>query len=160
MAEDLDLTPDELAVIDLISAGWEKKEAFKLIYRAGMTWNTTALKESVDKILAKDGAKKRRRFLKRNLTDNDPSETKEVVVEDTGDVLDAISKENMLKDLIMARKGMNIGSREWLDTNKMIADINRLKQDEIKTEDTTVHFYLPLTCSSCQIYKDFTSKNK
>lgn len=152
MADDLDLSPDELAIIDLVSAGWEKKEAFKLIYRAGMTWNTTALKEAVDKIFAKDGAKKRRKFIKNNVVDYDPASKENVPRTDIEDPLEALSKENMLVDLMKARKTMEIGSKEWLDVNKMIADITRMKQDEVKTEDTTINYYLPITCHQCELY--------
>lgn len=34
----------------------------------------------------------------------------------------------------------------------MIADITQIKKDEIKEEDTTVHFYLPLSCNNCSLY--------
>ena len=47
---------------------------------------------------------------------------------------------------------MTFGSKEWLDTNKMIADITRMKQEEVKTEDNTVHYFIPLTCHKCSLY--------
>ena len=44
-------------------------------------------------------------------------------------------------------------SKEWLEIKKMIADITQAKRDEIQTEDNTIHYYLPLTCSQCSLYK-------
>ena len=74
------------------------------------------------------------------------------VSDDSDNLLNEISKEAMLKDLAKARKKMTFGSKEWLDTNKMIADITRMKQEEVKTEDNTVHYFIPLTCHKCSLY--------
>lgn len=70
------------------------------------------------------------------------------------DIASELSKENQLRKLIAARKKYDgkEGCKEWIDLTKMIADITQIKKDEIKEEDTTVHFYLPLSCNNCSLY--------
>ncbi len=64
-----------------------------------------------------------------------------------------LSKENQLRDLLVAKKKAVIGSSDWLKIVQTIADITQAKKDEIQTEDNTIHYYLPLTCSQCSLYK-------
>lgn len=70
----------------------------------------------------------------------------------------ATSKEQILKDLVIAQRKAKYGSPEWLKIVASIADYNKIKQDEIDTESTTCHFYLPVDypsdCQSCLIFKN------
>lgn len=80
----------------------------------------------------------------------------------------ATSKEQILKDLVLAQRKAKYGSPEWLKIVASIADYNKIKQDEIDTENNTVLFYLPVaypgTCSDCLLFKngqaDFQKKKK
>jgi hypothetical protein len=44
--------------------------------------------------------------------------------------------------------------KEKSDILMKIADLQRMKQDETKDEEELVHFYLPLTCEKCSLYRD------
>lgn len=55
----------------------------------------------------------------------------------------ATSKEQILTDLVIARRRMKEGTKEWTEQTRLIAEYARIKQDELQTEDSTVHFYLP-----------------
>lgn len=71
----------------------------------------------------------------------------------------ATSKEQILKDLVIARSKLKSTScKEWADYTKMIGDFAKIKQDELQTEDTTCHFYLPVnypnSCEDCIIFKN------
>ena len=80
----------------------------------------------------------------------------------------ATSKEQILKDLVLAQRKAKYGSPEWLKIVASIADYNKIKQDEIDTENNTVLFYLPASyprmCSDCLLFKngqaDFQKKKK
>lgn len=154
------LNPDELAITDLVVAGWPKDVAFKLIYRVGETWSPTALNKEVAEILDKAGAKKRRNERNALIKEEEAEalaarkrkKEQETVSGDEKALLNTVSKENMLLDLVKARTKMVAGSKDWLDINKMIAELTRMKQDEVKTEDTTIHFYLPIQCHQCSLY--------
>lgn len=56
----------------------------------------------------------------------------------------ATSKEQILTDLVIARRRMKEGTKEWTEQTRLIAEYARIKQDELQTEDTLVHMYLPI----------------
>lgn len=41
-----------------------------------------------------------------------------------------------------------------------LADMAGMKKDEVKDEDNTVHYYLPLSCYQCELYVAHQKKNK
>lgn len=152
------LNPDELAISDLVSCGWPSDVAFRLIYRVGASWLPEAVKKEAKAVSSTEGFRKRSRENRARVVEADRVKAEEakspvnVESEDDKSMLESVSKENMLLDLVKARTKMVVGSKDWLDVNKMIADITRMKQDEVKTEDTTIHFYLPLKCHQCALY--------
>lgn len=156
LAKSYDVSVNELAFADLIAAGWDTADAFFFCIQEGKTWTMAAVEKAAREILARTSVKKRIRELRKgdlNEMAKDAVKGKtEKPTETDDDVMKQLSKENMLRDLFLARKKMAVGSKDWLDTNKMIADITRMKQEEVKTEDNTVHFYLPLTCNKCSLY--------
>lgn len=74
------------------------------------------------------------------------------------ELIKATSKEEILRNLVIAQRKQKFGSPEWQKTTAMIADYSKIKQDEIDTENTTCHFYLPVDypsdCQSCLIFKN------
>ena len=70
----------------------------------------------------------------------------------------ATSKEQILKDLVLAQRKAKYGSPEWLKIVASIADYNNIKHDEIDTESTTCHFYLPVNYptgkNDCLLFKN------
>lgn len=71
------------------------------------------------------------------------------------------SKEKILSDLLVARKRYKSGSKEWTDLTKAIADYAKIKQDDIKTDEQPIRYFLPVhyptRCQDCLIYQQ---KNK
>ena len=91
-------------------------------------------------------------------------EKKEINLENSDDItleeaLSLATKEETLKGLIIAKSKMKAGSKEWLDATKLIADLQQMKKDIVEEEDTTVHYYLPLTCNRCSLYLTNKKKN-
>ena len=84
------------------------------------------------------------------------------------ELIKATSKEEILRNLVIAQRKQKFGSPEWQKTTAMIADYSKIKKDEIDTENNTVLFYLPVsyprTCSDCLLFKngqaDFQKKKK
>lgn len=70
----------------------------------------------------------------------------------------ATSKEEIMKNLVIAQRKQKLGSPEWQKTTAMIADYSKIKQDELQTEDTTVHFFIPAnypnSCAECLLFKN------
>ena len=74
------------------------------------------------------------------------------------ELIKATSKEEILRNLVIAQRKQKLGSPEWQKTTAMIADYSKIKQDELQTEDTTVHYFLPVNYphgkEDCLLFKN------
>lgn len=163
-AKDAKLKIRELAFADLIASGWKEFDAFMItLYDAAYTG--LANKQAMHDILCtntnlanyikRKTAYNSRKEQKTDLDENPAREQAEAI-----DVAAELTKEQQLTDLIRARKKHPTGSKEWIDLSKLIADITQAKKDEIKEEDTTIHYYLPLSCRDCSLYATHQAKLK
>lgn len=136
------------------AAGIGINDAWNLTFQnAGLTWDKNRLKAEQQKLESLDGVQKFIEEIKKeNEEKGDASEIS------TDELAKATSKEAILSDLLKARKFVKPNSKEWLDMTAKIADYARIKQDEIKEEDTTIHYYLPVnypkTCKDCLIWQN------
>lgn len=146
------LTAEQMAFADLIAVGWEPTDAYIVSFHKGSTWVKAALKKEVDKLLVNDGVKSRVDETRSVLSKRQKEAIQNATSKETEKVVEtAMSKEAMLYDLQKAKLDKPIGSKEWIDINKMIIDVTRMKQDDIQTENTTIHHYLPVRYpTSCQ----------
>lgn len=152
-------TPMHKAFCDLVLAGWSKEDAYAF---SGL-WNSTystlmniqdmnhLLREDAGVVSYIDSRVKELENLKRKAQKAViQSEKKELTEQD---MTTQLSKEAQLKELLTAKQLHPVGSKEWLDIKKMIADISRVKQDDIQDEEDVVHFYVPLQCHNCSLYQ-------
>lgn len=136
------------------AAGIGINDAWNLTFQnAGLTWDKNRLKAEQQKLESLDGVQK---FIEDIKKENEGSgETNEISADD---LAKATSKEKILSDLLKARALTKPSSKEWIDITAKIADYARIKQDEIKEEDTTIHYYLPVnypkTCKECLIWQN------
>lgn len=148
------LSCEELAFADLVAVGWDETDAFLLVFRKGSTWIKKALNDEVAKLLANENVKQRIADTRRVLSEKQKEAIKQTSRKERNAVVDtAMSKEQMLYDLQTAVAGMSPGSKEWLDTKKLIVDVTRMKQDEVAKDDSTIHYFLPVQyptgCKDC-----------
>ena len=152
-ADAYSLTPEELAFADLMACGWDSTDAYFQAFHTNFSWTAAAISRETRQIMAKVGVKQRIREKKTGRYSQEAMEASNMTEDNnTDDFRTAISKEQILKDLIMARRRATAGSKDWQEMTKQIADIARLKQEEVKTEDNTVHYYLPLQCYQCGLW--------
>lgn len=173
LAKSLKLTTQQLAFADLCSLGWEHTDAFIVAFHKGATWIKKALKDEVDKLYNSEPVQNRIAENRNVLSERQKEAVKQTAKKDLNAIINtAMSKEQMLYDLQTAKMSMPVGSKEWLDTNKLIVDVTRMKQDEIKDESNTVHHYLPVhyptgchdclyqRCDSCKYKKAYKEKEE
>lgn len=169
----LKLSAEALAFADLCAVGWEPTDAYIVAYRKGATWVKKALKDEVEKILQNQPVKDRIAETKRVLSDRQKEAIMNVASDERNKVVgSALSKEQMLYDLQVAKTNMVVGSKEWIDTNKLIVDVTRMKQEEVKQEDNTIVYHLPVSyptgchdclyqrCDSCRYKQAFEEKEE
>lgn len=145
---------------DLRAAGWCKRDAWSVAFQGtGLNWDKAELEREMNKLESLESVKKRIADVQGEHSDSADKLSPEELAK-------ATSKEQILTDLVVARKKMKEGTKEWTEQTRLIAEYARIKQDEIQTEDTTVHYYLPVnypqSCKDCLIFKngkaDFRAK--
>ena len=145
LARQYRLRPQDLAFADLVAVGWEPEDAWAAAVREGVTWTKTARKNAISELLNAENVNERIKDVQAVLRKNQVEAVRNATSKEKKDIVsEAMSKENMLFDLQTALSKMSIGSKEWLDTKKMIIDVTRMKQDEVKDDNTTVHHFLPV----------------
>lgn len=160
IAKQFNLTVEQMAFIDLVEAGWDTTDAYAVTIRQGVhTWGQRALQDEIRRILHSQGAEQRKTEREEAIKQSQIEKVRSSISQENKTLLDkATNKETMLIDLQATLETTSPGSKEWLDIKKMIIDVSRMKQDEVKTEDTTIHYYLPVeypkSCETCLIYQN------
>lgn len=63
-----------------------------------------------------------------------------------------LSKEEVLQEALQTAMLLPKNDPKRVDVLMRFADLAQMKKEEIKEEDTTIHYYLPLSCSNCSLY--------
>lgn len=142
-----------LIYADLRAVGWSKNDAWNVAFQGlGLNWPKAELLREIEKLEALGSVQKRMADVQGIKSSSEQEEiTPEELARET-------SKEKILTDLVRAKRNMKEGTKEWTETTKLIADYNKIKQDEIDTENNTIHYYLPISyprkCSECLLFKN------
>ena len=149
---------EEKIFADLMLLGWKDTDAYIAAFGYNITLSDSYIKSQMRSVINNPD------FTKYMEVSGRKNERREMREENDDDIymeeaLSMSTKEETLKDLIIAKSKMKRGSKEWLDTTKLIADLQQMKKDIVEEEDTTVHYYLPLTCNRCSLYLANKKKN-
>lgn len=138
-----DLEPREMVYATLISCGWNRNDAYMASFGESITVSKEWVIKQVAKLDKKNGVVQ---FIqdRKDAVKKDRDEEKEL--------MKGLSKEETLKELLMAKRNYEAGSKEWLDINKQIIEVTQMKKDEVKDEESLIHFFLPLSCNLCPLY--------
>lgn len=158
-ARSLRLTPEQLAFADLVAVGWPPEDAWAVAMRIGATWEKRALKEEREGLLQKEGVVARIDEVKSELSKKQAEEIKEIVKTDRKGILErATDKTHKIIELQALIEGGKLrpGSIEYNKINDQIIQITQMKKEDLRTEDNTKHFFLPVNyptkCEDCLIY--------
>ena len=137
---------------DLRACGWSMRNAWMVAFNGqGTNWTKDMLEKEMNRLESLESVQKRIA----EVTGARSSEKEELTPEE---LAKATSKEKILSDLVIAQRRQKQGSPDWLKTTALIADYNKIKQDDIQVEDTTIHFYLPknypTSCKDCLLQKN------
>lgn len=155
IARNYKLTPEQLAFADLVTQGWPEEDAWAVAIRTGATtWNRNALKAEVDKLMASEPVQQRIAENKEVLRRSQIEKIQQDMKDNADELLElATNKEKKLIELQSLLKGLKPGSTEYNKVNDQIINISRMKQNEVKTDDKTIHYYLPVSypkgCQDC-----------
>ena len=138
----------------LRGSGMPMRDCWAIAFQGeGFNWPKDTLEREMNKLESLESVQKRISEVQGKKAKNENSD--ELTQEE---LIKATSKEEILRNLVIAQRKQKFGSPEWQKTTAMIADYSKIKQDEIDTENNTVLFYLPVayprTCSDCLLFKN------
>lgn len=141
------LTVEEYYFIKLYASGENVDDAWNATVERGLSWTKAARKEEIDKILDSEGA----HMLMYELG----NENKDSI--DGNSSIDYTDKDQILEE--MTRQARSATSpKDKASILAKIADLQMMKHDEVKTEDSTIHYYLPLSCNICPLKQKYDKK--
>lgn len=138
----------------LRGSGMPIRDSWAIAFQGeGLNWEKSFLENEMNLLEAQESVQKRIAEVQGKKAKNENSE--ELTAEE---LAKATSKEQILKDLVLAQRKAKYGSPEWLKIVASIADYNKIKQDEIDTENNVCHFYLPVDYphgkNDCLLFKN------
>lgn len=144
----------------LRGSGMPMRDCWAISFQGeGFNWTKDVLEREMNKLESLESVQKRIAEVQGKKAKNENSD--ELTQEE---LIKATSKEEILRNLVIAQRKQKFGSPEWQKTTAMIADYSKIKQDEIDTESSVIHYYLPLslprTCSECILFKTVRQTSK
>lgn len=138
----------------LRGSGMPMRDCWAISFQGeGFNWTKDVLEREMNKLESLESVQKRIAEVQGKKAKNENSD--ELTQEE---LIKATSKEEILRNLVIAQRKQKFGSPEWQKTTAMIADYSKIKQDEIDTENNVVHYYIPLSmprcCEDCIIFKN------
>ena len=138
----------------LRGSGMPIRDSWAIAFQGeGLNWEKSFLENEMNLLEAQESVQKRIAEVQGKKIENEYSDdlTPEQLAK-------ATSKEEILRNLVIAQRKQKFGSTEWQKTTAMIADYSKIKQDEIDTENNVIHYYIPLSmprcCEDCIIFKN------
>ena len=154
------LDVEQAAMADLVSCGWSARDAWLVCLRKGSTWKDTALDDAVSALVGAEVFQRRvyqtgdvlkQAQLERFNEESEKSKRQEIK--------ELTSKESLIESLVVARKSMRPGSREFIDATMKIADITQAKKETTDDEKTMIVYHLPLKCNTCSLKQAFDRRH-
>lgn len=138
----------------LRGSGMPMRDCWAISFQGeGFNWTKDVLEREMNKLESLESVQKRIAEVQGKKAKNENAD--ELTQEE---LIKATSKEEILRNLVIAQRKQKFGSPEWQKTTAMIADYSKIKQDEIDTENNVVHYYIPLSmprcCEDCIIFKN------
>ena len=158
-ARQFHINAEQLAFADLVAVGWPIEDAWAVAIRKGATWNRKAQQEAQETLLKNEDVQQRIDDVQSVLAQKQTDRIREKMSEDKKGLLErATNKEQKLIELqtLIENGGLKPGSTEYNKINDQIIQVSQMKKDDIKTEDNTKHFFLPVnyptSCENCIIH--------
>ena len=138
----------------LRGSGMSARDSWAISFQGeGFNWPKETLEREMNILESQESVQKRIAEVQGKKAKNENSD--ELTQEE---LIKATSKEEILRNLVIAQRKQKFGSPEWQKTTAMIADYSKIKQDEIDTERNVIHYFIPLSmprcCEDCIIFKN------
>lgn len=147
------LDPQVRAMAELMVQGWTPQDAY-----IAVGFNKPALsdeynKSQIEKYITDTDfnvyMESRRKSIKRGILKQYTSESEE---EEEEVKVKLMTKEEILQQALQSALSLPVNDKNRVEILMKYADLAQMKKEEIQEEDSTIHYYLPLTCNNCSLY--------
>lgn len=147
------LDPQVRAMAELMVQGWTPQDAY-----IAVGFNKPALsdeynKSQIEKYITDTDfnvyMESRRKSIKRGILKQYTSESEE---EEEEIKVKLMTKEEILQQALQSALSLPVNDKNRVEILMKYADLAQMKKEEIQEEDSTIHYYLPLTCNNCSLY--------
>lgn len=141
------------AMAELMLAGWNAQDAFIVLDLNKPHLADDYNKRQIESITLDDNFIKymesRQKAIKKGILKSSMQKDDE---DDDEVNIDLLDKESVLKEMIKSAMSLPVNDINRINILQKYSELQQMKKDEVKEEDTTVHYYLPLSCNNCSLY--------
>ena len=141
------------AMAELMLAGWSEQDAFIVLELNKPHLSDDYNKRQLESITLDDNFLKymeqRQKAIKRGILKSSVQKDEE---DDDEIKIDLLDKESVLKEMIKSAMSLPVNDINRINILQKYSELQQMKKDEVKEEDTTVHYYLPLSCYNCSLF--------
>lgn len=146
LSKKFDISPKEMALCELVLSGWNSKDGYILLFSPAGNAPLAYVNEQIKRIIERPQFQAYFEYKQQELQKQDE---KNIEYDPN---IELLEKEHVLKELLGIANSMPPGSKEKADVLMKYATLQQMQKDEVSEEDTTVHYYLPLSCNNCEMY--------
>lgn len=143
--KNLGLEAQEKAMADLCALGWKPQDAFIICYGSNPAYSDEYLRGKIKEIIGGLNYASYLEKIEKKLS-------RKTSEEEGAGVVKMLDKEQVATEMLESAFALPKNDPKRVDILMKYADLQRMKQEEMEKEDTTIHYYLPLTCSECALY--------
>lgn len=148
-AKSVGMSPTEMATVDLIVLGWNPMDAYKVAMSPPITTPDEFINERVEALMAKENIKEYITSKQKSIA----SSFEKYLENPTTQGAPLLEKEDVLQELLRIAMTMPANSKERADIMMKYASLQQMQKEKVTEEDTTIHYYLPLSCYNCELYQ-------
>lgn len=147
------LEPQVRAMAELMVQGWTPQDSFIAVGFYKPSLSDDYNKQQIERIITDNNftayMEARRKAIKRGILKQYEPDSEE---EPERTQVKLLSKEEVLQEALQTAMLLPKNDPKRVDVLMRFADLAQMKREEIKEEDTTIHYYLPLSCNNCSLY--------
>lgn len=154
------LDPQVRAMAELMVQGWTPQDAFIAVgfYKPALSdeYNKSQIEKYITDSDFNVYMEARRKAIKRGILKTSVSQ------EDDEEQINIplLDKESVLKEMIKSAMSLPVNDVNRINILQKYSELQQMKKDEVKEEETLIHYYLPLTCNNCSLYMAAKAKKK
>ena len=146
------LDPQVRAMAELMVQGWTPQDAFIAVgfYKPALSdeYNKSQIEKYITDTDFNVYMESRRKAIKRGILKTSVSQE-----EDEEQInIPLLDKESVLKEMIKSAMSLPVNDVNRINILQKYSELQQMKKDEVKEEETLIHYYLPLTCNNCSLY--------